>query len=113
MKNCCLEEVGSANLFKALSHPARIAILRALANGDRRCCGDLVSELTLAQSTVSQHIKILKEADLIHDDPKGPRANYTVDAQRLRELLGDLDSLVTALEGAADTSNSERQPAND
>ena len=50
-----------SNFAKALSHPARIAILKVLAEKNECICGDLVADLTLAQSTVSQHLKALKE----------------------------------------------------
>src|SRR5688572_13329771 len=57
-----------AMLSKALGHPARVQILRILARKDGCICGDIVDELTLAQSTVSQHLKVLKEAGLIRGD---------------------------------------------
>jgi ArsR family transcriptional regulator, arsenate/arsenite/antimonite-responsive transcriptional repressor len=65
-----------AQLAKALGHPARIRILRLLA--DRRTCvtGDVVAELPLAQSTVSEHLRILREAGLVQATPEGTRSAY-------------------------------------
>ncbi|QHL87752.1 metalloregulator ArsR/SmtB family transcription factor [Nibribacter ruber] len=70
------ESVELANIAKALSHPARIAILRLLAQRKSCICGDLVVELPLSQSTVSQHLKELKQAGLIKGDIDGPRVCY-------------------------------------
>ncbi|HMU71074.1 MAG TPA: metalloregulator ArsR/SmtB family transcription factor [Chitinophagales bacterium] len=64
-----------ADIAKALSHPARIAILKVLSDG--QCiCGDIVDRLPLAQSTVSQHLKELKSAGLIKGEIDGPRVCY-------------------------------------
>jgi ArsR family transcriptional regulator, arsenate/arsenite/antimonite-responsive transcriptional repressor len=72
-------------LCKALAHPVRVQILQLLL--ERRClCGDVVNALPLAQSTVSEHLKILKEAGLIHDEAEGPRRRYCVNHQLLRRF---------------------------
>src|SRR5574341_251385 len=62
-----------ALLAKAVGHPARVQILRLLVRKDACICGDIVDELPLAQSTVSQHLKVLKEARLIRGEIDGPR----------------------------------------
>ena len=62
-----------ATLAKALGHAARVKILRILVRKNVCICGDIVEELPLAQSTVSQHLKILKDAGLIRGDVDGPR----------------------------------------
>lgn len=64
---------------KALAHPARIAIINLLAEKKECICGDLVSDLPLAQSTVSQHLKALKEIGLIKGTIDGPRSRYCID----------------------------------
>lgn len=64
---------------KALAHPARLAILMALAERKDCICGELVSSLPLAQSTVSQHLKALKELGLIKGVIDGPRSRYCID----------------------------------
>jgi predicted transcriptional regulator len=68
-----------AEFAKALSHPARVAILEVLAKKQKCICGDLVIELPLAQSTVSQHLKALKEIGLIQGEVDGPCSNYCID----------------------------------
>lgn len=75
-----------AALAKAIGHPARVKILRILVRTDRCVCGDIVEELPLAQSTVSQHLKVLKEAGLIRGEIDGPRVCYCVEPRALRRL---------------------------
>lgn len=75
-----------AMLAKALGHPARIQILRILSRRTSCVCGDIVDELPLAQSTVSQHLKILKEAGLIRGQVDPPRVCYCIDPRTLRRL---------------------------
>jgi ArsR family transcriptional regulator len=75
-----------ANLAKALGHPARVKILRILVRRDACICGDIVEELPLAQSTVSQHLKVLKDAGLIRGEVDGPRVCYCVEPRALRRL---------------------------
>ncbi len=82
-----------AELAKALGHPARIAILKTLAERNTCVCGEIVDILPLAQSTVSQHLKALQEAGLIKGEISGPRSCYCIDEKavgELTELLGDL-----------------------
>jgi len=71
---------------KALGHPARIQILRLLVRKNMCICGEIVSLLDLAQSTVSQHLKVLKDAGLIRGDLDGPRTCYCVEPRALRRL---------------------------
>jgi len=82
-----------ASLAKALGHPARVQILRMLVRRSTCVCGDIVDELPLAQSTVSQHLKVLKEVGLIRGEVDGPRVSYCVEPRtlrRLRALVGGL-----------------------
>jgi len=72
-------EIDVANFTKALAHPARVAILTALAKKRECICGDLVVDLPLAQSTVSQHLKMLKEIGLVKGEVDGPRSRYCID----------------------------------
>ena len=67
-----------ARYAKALAHPARVAILRMLVQRQSCVCGDIVDELPIAQSTVSQHLKELKEAGLIQGEIDGPRVCYCI-----------------------------------
>lgn len=73
------EDVSLAKYAKALSHPARIAILKLLIQKQTCICGDIVEELPLAQSTVSQHLKVLKEAGLIKGEIEGSTVCYCID----------------------------------
>lgn len=82
-----------ATLSKALGHAARVKIVRILLRKNACICGDIVAELPLAQSTVSQHLKVLKEAGLIRGDVDGPRVCYCIEPRalrRLRALVGGL-----------------------
>lgn len=75
-----------AALAKAIGHPARVQILRILVRRTSCMCGDIVGELPLAQSTVSQHLKVLKEAGLIRGEVDGPRVCYCIEPRVLRRL---------------------------
>lgn len=82
-----------AALAKAIAHPARIAILRLLANRETCATGDVVAELPLAQSTVSEHLRILREAGLIQGEIEGPRTRYCVNATGLAALRAGVSAL--------------------
>lgn len=82
-----------ATYAKAMGHPARVRILRILTRKNSCICGDIVDELDLAQSTVSQHLKVLKDAGLIRGDVDGPRVCYCAEPaamRRIRALVGSL-----------------------
>ncbi len=82
-----------ARLAAALGHPARVAIVRFLKEKGVCICGEIVEVLPLAQSTVSQHLKTLKEAGLVQGETDGPRSCYCINPvalERLRVLLGEL-----------------------
>jgi ArsR family transcriptional regulator, arsenate/arsenite/antimonite-responsive transcriptional repressor len=72
------ETVKMARFAKALSHPARLAILELLASQDACYCGDIVGELPIAQATVSQHLKELKASGLIQGDIEPPKVRYCI-----------------------------------
>ncbi len=102
---CCVPDEGSAvvagpvddetlaAMTKALGHPTRVRIVRLLA--ERRTCvtGDLVAELPLAQSTISEHLRILREAGLVAGEIEGPRTSYCLNRAALAALEGALASL--------------------
>jgi ArsR family transcriptional regulator len=75
-----------ATLTKAIGHPVRVKILRLLVRKDTCICGDIVDRLPLAQSTVSQHLKVLKDAGLIRGEVEGPRGRYCIEPRTLRRL---------------------------
>ena len=82
-----LDEVRLARIFKALGHPARLKIVRHLLRRDECICGDIVEQLPLAQSTVSQHLKILKESGLIHGKISGPKTCYCINRHVWKQFL--------------------------
>jgi ArsR family transcriptional regulator len=69
-----------------MAHPARVRILRILSLKEAKVCSQLVGELPLAQSTVSEHLRILKESGLIRSREVGPRAGYCINYEVLRRL---------------------------
>jgi ArsR family transcriptional regulator len=75
-----------AKLAKAIGHPARVRILRLLSRKEARVCSQIVDEMPLAQSTVSEHLRILKEAGLVRSSQDGPRVGYCIDFDGLRRL---------------------------
>lgn len=75
-----------AGLAWAIAHPARVRIVRLLVNRETCVCGEIVDHLPLAQSTVSQHLKILKESGLVQGEVDGPKVCYCINPQRLQEL---------------------------
>jgi DNA-binding transcriptional ArsR family regulator len=82
-----------AGFAKALAHPARIAILQLLATRQGCMCGDIVNELPLSQSTVSQHLKELKEAGLIKGDIEGAKVCYCIDEKKWKKAQAGLNRL--------------------
>jgi DNA-binding transcriptional ArsR family regulator len=82
-----------AVLTKALGHPARIAIIQFLVKSKSCVCGDIVDELPLSQSTVSQHLAELKKAGLIKGDIDGPSVCYCIDERawnKAKKVIGEL-----------------------
>ena len=75
-----------AKLAKAIGHPARVRIIRMLSRKEARVCSQIVDELPLAQSTVSEHLRILKEAGLVRSSQDGPRIGYCINNDTLRKL---------------------------
>lgn len=93
-----------ALLAKALGHPARVRILRLLLAREACYCGQLVDELPLAQATVSQHLKVLKDAGLIVGEIEGLRICYWASREHLAELgalVGELLSEAVEVDGSA------------
>lgn len=75
-----------AGLAWGLAHPLRVRILQLLVRRETCVCGEIVEELPVAQSTVSQHLKILKEAGLVQGEVDGPRVCYCINPTALDEL---------------------------
>jgi DNA-binding transcriptional ArsR family regulator len=89
-----------ALVTKALGHPARIAILQFLMGKKSCVCGDIVEELPLSQSTVSQHLKELKKVGLIKGDIEGPSICYCIDEKVWNKAKKTLDELFAAYQGS-------------
>lgn len=87
----------AAERLKALAHPVRLAIVRALAERNRCCCADVCSGLPLAQSTVSQHLKVLKEAGLVSFRRDGVRSSYVINAAAFAALRADVEAISALL----------------
>lgn len=102
MQRCCPESrlydrdlSDEASLFKALADPARVAILATLARADREVCVcDFTSGLGLNQSTVSHHLKILKDAELVTAVRRGTWGYYTLAADARERLAAALDAVL-------------------
>lgn len=77
--------------MKALAHPARIAILQQLLKANACICGDLVDELGLAQATISQHLKELKNVGLIRGNIEGTSVCYCIDEKVWKQFRKELD----------------------
>ena len=86
-----------AEFAKAMSHPARIAILKVLAQNNECICGEIVELLPLAQSTVSQHLKELKNAGLITGYIDGPRSCYCINWKAFEKFNNEFSALFNSL----------------
>jgi ArsR family transcriptional regulator len=78
---------------KAIAHPIRVRILRMLARKEARMCSHIVDELPLAQSTVSEHLRILRSAGLVQANENGPRVSYCIVPSALKRLKSLLDAV--------------------
>ncbi len=90
-----------AERLKALAHPARLEILRVLAARGTCVCGEVVNVMPLAQATVSQHLKVLKEGGLIRGRIDGKNSCYCLDPRGIGELRAALEQLLGGLAAAA------------
>ena len=86
-----------ATLAKALGHPARIAIIEYLIKVDACICGDIVNELPLAQPTISQHLKELKNAGLIKGNVEGNSVCYCIDEKAIGKLQNYFSNIALKL----------------
>jgi ArsR family transcriptional regulator len=96
-----------ASLAKALGHPARVRILRLLLSRDSCYCGGIVDELPLAQATVSEHLRVLRDAGLIQGEIEGPRVRYCANPDGLARFARLLDGLI------AEVSHADRDRCDD
>jgi ArsR family transcriptional regulator len=90
------DEARTVELLRAIAHPARFRIVKLLAARDSCVCGDLVLELPLAQSTVSEHLKVLKDAGVVRGIISGPNTCYCLEPSALAWLEREFGSLSSA-----------------
>jgi ArsR family transcriptional regulator len=88
----------TANLFKALSHPARLAILKYLAEAKVCISGDISNELPLSRTTVNQHLTELKNVGLIKGTIEGTKVNYCLDVQKIKVLRIAVDNFLNDIQ---------------
>ena len=107
-----MQDADLANVMRALGHPVRLSILRILAEQNQKdcCCTDVTQCLPLAQSTVSQHIKVLLDAGLVERHAKGTRNCYSLRSDRLEALGAACAGLFTGLT-VDDDSRAVKEPA--
>jgi ArsR family transcriptional regulator len=82
-----------AAFAKAIAHPTRVRILRMLAKKEARMCSHIVDELPLAQSTVSEHLRILRSAGLVQANENGPRVSYCIVPSAFKRLKALLEAV--------------------
>jgi ArsR family transcriptional regulator len=87
------DEARTVRMLRALANPVRFRIVQILAARNACVCGELVDELPLAQSTVSEHLKVLKEAGIVQGVVDGPNLCYCLNPEALRFLGGALGAL--------------------
>ena len=92
-----VEQNRLAQLLKALAHPARIAILQEIIKSNSCICGDLVLELGLAQATISQHLKELKNADIIQGTIEGASVCYCINPKTWKALETEIGNFLSAV----------------
>lgn len=90
-----------AKYAKALAHPARVAILKLLAGRQTCVCGDIVDELPLSQSTVSQHLRELKDAGLIKGEIEGAKVCYCIDEKEWKAAQVWINKLFDSYKGGS------------
>jgi ArsR family transcriptional regulator len=102
-----------AQRLRALAHPVRLRILAALAESNTCHCGDIVRGLPLAQSTVSEHLRILREAGFVRGETAGGRPCYCLDRRAMQKVAEDFDRLLAAFgrPGAAAARRGARKRA--
>lgn len=95
---------GIAAFAKLLSHPARLAIIQTLAARGTCICGELVEMLPLAQATVSQHLKELREGGIVKGSTEGPRSCYCLNYEYIDQQMEILESFRKSLRGGGNSS---------
>jgi ArsR family transcriptional regulator len=89
-------EARTVAMLRAIAHPARFRIVKVLAERQSCVCGDIVDELPLAQSTVSEHLKVLKDAGIVRGIIEGPNTCYCLEPEALEWLTREFGALSKA-----------------
>lgn len=97
IKEFTSDDIYIADIAKALSHPARVRIMKILTEMDVCMCGEIVELLPLAQATVSQHLKELKRVGLIQGDIDGPKVCYCVNPDNLTKAKTEIEKVFSHL----------------
>ncbi|HIP32944.1 MAG TPA: ArsR family transcriptional regulator [Crocinitomicaceae bacterium] len=97
------EQVQLAQMMKVLGHPARVAILQSIINTKSCVCGNLVTEIGLAQSTISQHLKELKSAGLIQGTIEGTSMCYCINSKNWNKLSQSINKLLNSVNCSEDS----------
>ena len=92
------EQVELAQMIKVLGHPARIAILQSIIRADKCICGELVTEIGLAQSTISQHLNELKSIGIIQGTIEGTSMCYCINTEKWTKLSNQIQALFQSVE---------------
>lgn len=100
-----IKDARLASVAKALAHPARVAILRTLAKRNACVCGEIVEALPIAQATVSQHLKELKNAGLVEGTVEGPSSCYCLNKEAMNKLAGEMNDFFDELGGGCTTAS--------
>lgn len=95
-----------AERLRALSHPVRLKVLMRIAGRERCPCGEIVRDMPKAQSTVSQHLKVLVEAGLLACAPEGQRTHYHINREAIAALRTEMDVLFAAVMSASEQDRS-------
>lgn len=101
-ENYTEEQVELSKLLKVLGHPARIAIVQSIIRTNACVCGDLVTEIGLAQSTISQHLKELKSVGIIQGTIEGTSVCYCINKNTWKRLQSSLGVLLNSVEAEPD-----------
>ena len=101
--NYSVDQVDLAKMLKVMGHPARIAIIQSIIESKTCICGDLVTEIGLAQSTISQHLKELKSVGLIQGTIEGNSVCYCINSEVWNKLQKELGALLDS--GSCSESN--------
>ena len=96
------EESNIAEMLKAIGHPVRLAIVRELARRNSCCCGEMCDCFPLSQSTVSQHLSVMKEAGILVSERDGNRSRFRLNSQAFKVLEAELAGIAAGLKGSCD-----------